>query len=172
MQYCKQQRGKDMRTEQDVVIERCVAPIDRLTRLVVGGEIKRLGDVLRPNEELLKVVSAIVPGGWGLLVATKDRVLWVDKGLVSFRADTLEYDRVASVVMHTGLVGGTIKFNMYGYNRMFSFVRPNSEVFPFGNLVLDMVDKARQVAEAEGEQEPDAAPAAPVETGRIEGSSG
>ena len=131
-----------MRNQQDMAIERCVGTIDHLTRLVVGGEIRRLPDVLQPGEELLKVVSAIVPGGWGLLVATGDRVLWVDEGLVSFRADTLEYNRITSVLMHAGLVGGTILFNMYGHNRLFSFVRPNSEVFPFGNLVLEMLEQA------------------------------
>ena len=139
-----------MRNQRDMAIERCVGSIDRLTRLVVGGEIKRLPDVLRPGEELLQVVSAIVPGGWGLLVATGDRVLWVDKGLVSFRADTMEYNRITSVVMHTGLVGGTIQFNMYGHNRLFSFVRPKSEVFPFGNLVLEMLEQAGEGGEEIG----------------------
>ena len=135
--------------QQDMAIERCVAPIDRLTRLVVGGEIKRLSQVLREKEEPLKVVSAIVPGGWGLLVATSERVMWVDKGLVSFRADTIEYNRITSVIMHTGLVGGTIQFNMYGHDRIYSFVRPKSDVFLFGNLVLDIVKRAGRQGERE-----------------------
>lgn len=131
-----------MRTQQQTAVERCTARIGRLSRLVVGGEIKRLPVVLRTEEEPLKVVSAIVPGGWGLLVATNERVLWVDKGLISFRADTLDYGRITSAVMHTGLVGGTIRIDLYGHSRTFSFVRPNDEVFPFGNLVLEMAEQA------------------------------
>lgn len=138
-----------MRTQQQTAVQRRTARIDRLSRLMVGSEIGRLPEVLRPDEDLLKVVSAIVPGGWGLLVATSERILWVDKGLISFRADTLDYGRITSVVAATGLVSGTIRIDMYGHSRIFSFVRPKDEAFPFGNLVLDKVEEAaRRVIEA------------------------
>ena len=129
------------------MVERRTARIDRLTRLMVGSEIGRLPEALRPDEDLLKVVSAIVPGGWGLLAATSERILWVDKGLISFRADTLDYGRITSVVTSTGLVSGTIRIDMYGHSRIFSFVRPKDEAFPFGNLVLDKVEEAARRAE-------------------------
>ena len=128
--------------DRRTALDRCIRGIGRLTaRVAVPGEVKRLPETLETDEIPLMAAAAVVPGGVGLLVATDKRLLWVDKGWVSFRVDSIDYERISMVTAGTGLVGGEIIVQMYDHQVIFSFIW-NRLVFPLGNLIRARRDSA------------------------------
>ena len=82
-------------------------------------------------------VAALVQGpSFGILMATDTRLVWLDKGLLTFSKDIMNYERISSINMSTGIIGGSIEINMYDHVRVFSFIM-NPQVFPMGNLIRE-----------------------------------
>lgn len=76
--------------------------------IVNSREIKELPNILWEDENIEKVVSGFYDKGWGVLVASNKRIIFVDKGLFGIKVEDFPYDKVTSIQYETGMVWGKI----------------------------------------------------------------
>ena len=77
-------------------------------------EIKELPSVLWDGELPMHVVDGRYNDGFGILVATDRRLVFVDKGLFSLKVEDFPYDRILSVEAKTGMVMGQLTVHTAG----------------------------------------------------------
>ena len=133
--------------DQRESVDRAARGIGRLTRATaVRTELHRLPTLMREGEVLEVVVSGIHGLGWGILVATNQRVLSVDKGIVTFRVEDIGYDSIKAVNAKTGIVGGEVELRYYETWRLTNFI-PNPDVHRIAEAIRERVREAREVLE-------------------------
>ena len=124
-------------------VQRAARGIGKLTRMIpVRTELTRLPSVLMEGEIPDAVVSGIQGLGWGLLVATNRRLMWVDKGLVTFRVEEIRSDSISAVNAKTGIVGGEVEVRYYESWRIINFI-PNADVHRIANAIMARVEEAK-----------------------------
>ena len=125
-------------------VERAARGIGKLTRMVaVRTELARLPSLLLGDEVPNVVVSGIQGYGWGLLVATNKRVMWVDKGIVTFRVEDIAYDTISTVNAKTGIVGGEVELRYYESWRVINYI-PNPDVHRIANAIRERMQEAQR----------------------------
>lgn len=86
-------------------------------RLGVRKELKRLGDHLEHNEELVTMASGTFEDGNGLLVVTDRRLLWTEQGAFKNKLEEIPFDRVATISTEKKMMSGTLKLAVSGGGR-------------------------------------------------------
>ena len=122
-------------TDMREAVDRAARGIGKLTRLVaVRTELARLPALMLEDEVPDVVVSGIQGYGWGLLVATNKRVMWVDKGIVTYRVEDIAYDTITTVNAKTGIVGGEVELRYYESWRITNYI-PNPDVHRIADAI-------------------------------------
>ncbi len=92
-----------------------------LNALPMGGmfvgrrEVKELPSLLHDSEEIVDLVQGFLGSGNGVLVATRRRLLFVDKGLIyGLRVEDFPYDKMSSIEYSTGIIFGEITIHASG----------------------------------------------------------
>ena len=122
-------------TDMREAVDRAARGIGKLTRLVaVRTELARLPALMLEDEVPDVVVSGIQGYGWGLLVATNKRVMWVNKGIVTYRVEDIAYDTITTVNAKTGIVGGEVELRYYESWRITNYI-PNPDVHRIADAI-------------------------------------
>ncbi len=78
-------------------------------------EIRELPEILHSDEVIENIVAGSYKGGFGVLVATDKRLVFVDKGMLwGSKVEDFPYDRINSIQYETGMLMGTIKIHASG----------------------------------------------------------
>jgi len=86
--------------------------IDNVSQFFGRKEIKELPNILATSETIDNLVSGIYNGGFGLLVSTNRRLIFIDKGLVyGLKVEDFPLDKITSIQYETGLMFGEIKIH-------------------------------------------------------------
>ena len=84
--------------------------LDSASKLLGVKEIKQLPSILWEDEVVEKLVQGIYGSGYGILVATNKRLIFVDKGWIyGLRVEDFPYDKITSIQYETGVFYGEIK---------------------------------------------------------------
>lgn len=59
--------------------------------------IRQLPNILNSNEEIERVVTGFYEGGHAVLIATNQRIILLDKKIMSFRVEEVHYEMVSEV---------------------------------------------------------------------------
>jgi hypothetical protein len=111
-----------------------IGHIDGATKVMGRKEIKELPQILWEDEKLEKIVQGRYESGFGVLVATNKRLLFVDKGIMKLRVEDFPYDKVSSIQYKTGLLMGTITIFASGNRAEIKDVEKN-QARAFGDYV-------------------------------------
>ncbi|MBC7100921.1 MAG: PH domain-containing protein [Methanobacteriales archaeon] len=89
-------------------------------------DIRALPEILRDDEKVERMATGFYEGGTGVIVATDQRILFVDKGrLFGLRVEEFPYDAITSVRYKKGLFTGSIKIYSGGNEAKIENVLPN-----------------------------------------------
>jgi Bacterial PH domain/Short C-terminal domain len=97
-------------------------------------EINELPKILWVDEDVEKAVSGVYESGYGLLVATNKRLIFVDKGFSSLRVEDFPYDKITSIHYKTGRFFGDITIFVSGNKATMKNI-PKGEVGSFTEYV-------------------------------------
>ncbi|MBI4100954.1 PH domain-containing protein [Candidatus Microgenomates bacterium] len=85
------------------------------TRRMLGrGEIQELPRILGADETIEKAVEGVYGGGFGLLVATNKRLLFIDKKPMECKVEEVPYSPMMNARYDSGLVFGKITIDSAG----------------------------------------------------------
>lgn len=116
----------------DEIIEE-IKSIDTVKNVHNKREVKELPNILWENEHIEHIAPGFYSGGWGIVVATNERLLIIDKGITgSLKVEDFPYSKINSIQFKTGMLMGEI------------------EIFSSGNKAkIDNIDKklVRNLAE-------------------------
>lgn len=86
--------------------------IDNVSQFLGRKEIKELPNILASSEMIDNIVQGIYNGGFGLLVSTNRRLIFIDKGLLyGLKVEDFPLDKITSIQYETGLMFGEIKIH-------------------------------------------------------------
>jgi len=78
-------------------------------------EVSELPNILWENEHIEKISSGRYEGGFGIAVATNQRLLFIDKGMTgSLKVEDFSYDKINSIQFKTGMVMGEVEIYSSG----------------------------------------------------------
>jgi hypothetical protein len=109
--------------EVDAMLKHIGSPIRYWGR----SEVKELCNVLMPGEQIKHCINGRYEGGFGMLCASDQRILLIDKKPLYLTLEDIRYDMVAEVDFHIRLLDSTMsivtptkKFGFLGFrqNRM------------------------------------------------------
>ena len=100
------------------------------------------------------LVTGFYSGGNGMLVATNRRLIFLDKGLISFKMEDFSYDKITSIESKTGIVMGQLIIYGSGNKEEIKNV-PKDMTRPFADFLRNKLATAK----AEIEQPPKESPA-------------
>ena len=115
---------------KQAAIDDALNRISGIGQFLSKREIKELPSVLWDGELPLHVVDGRYNGGFGILVATDRRLVFVDKGLFSLKVEDFPYDRISSIEARTGMVMGQMTIYAAGNKEEIQHVpeRPSASV--------------------------------------------
>ena len=86
-----------------------VSNLSGAAKFLASKELKALPGILWHDENVEMIVQGLYGKGFGILVATNKRVIFVDKGLLfGLRVEDFPYDKISSIQYETGLIYGTM----------------------------------------------------------------
>lgn len=90
-------------------------------------EIAELPAIIPPDDELIGLVQGVYNGGQGILVATNNRLIFVDKGfLYGLKVEDFGLDKISSIQYETGMIFADIKIMASGNTAKISNVEKTS----------------------------------------------
>lgn len=93
---------------KQAAIDDALNKISGAGKFLTKREIKELPSVLWDGELPMHLVDGRYNKGYGILVATDRRLVFMDKGLFSLKVEDFPYDRILSVEAKTGMVMGQL----------------------------------------------------------------
>lgn len=97
--------------------------LDGGSKALAFREIKYLPQALAADEDVQAAIQGYYENRNGLLVATKRRLLFVDRGLISgVRVEEFPYKSISSVKYETGMMFGTIRVFVSGNTAEISYL--------------------------------------------------
>jgi hypothetical protein len=86
--------------------------IDNASQFFGRKEIKELPSILAPSEKIDNLIQGVYSGGFGILVSTNRRLIFIDKGLFyGLKVEDFPLDKITSIQYETGLMFGEIKIH-------------------------------------------------------------
>ena len=115
---------------KESAIEVALRRIDGVNQFLSKKEIKELPRILWEDE----LPEALVTGHYithtGILVATANRVIFIDKGWLTLTVEDFPYDKISSIEYHVGMMAGEIDIYASGNKSEIKWV-PKDQVRPF-----------------------------------------
>ena len=93
---------------KEQAINQALNRIDGIQKFLGRREIKELPSILWEDEVPERVITGTYNNGNGILVATDRRLMFVDKGVFSFKMEDFAYDKITSIESKTGMMFGGI----------------------------------------------------------------
>ena len=76
------------------------------------NEVKELPQILQQDETVLNIIAGVYKNGFGLLIVTQKRLIFIDKGLIyGLVVEDFPLKKITSIQYETGLLTGKIKIN-------------------------------------------------------------
>ena len=111
-------------------IDKHYARFSWLARLMCKLEMKQLNQVINPEDSIEGMVYGMHRGAFALLVATDERLFFIDKRLVTMRVDEFQFQHIESMQYDFGVAYGMIKVTTA--NKFFDLkLVPNRMLKPF-----------------------------------------
>lgn len=119
-------------------IEEQLKKIDSKRRLGVGKELKHLHEVINEGENILGHTRGFYDGNTWLICVTNRRLLFLDKGMLSFgmKSTEIPLDSVGSVNYETKMMGGNITITAAGMDKHIGKMR-KQDVKDVANLISE-----------------------------------
>lgn len=116
------------------------------------NEIKELPNILADGEEVEKLASGYYKTGYGIIVATSKRIIFIDKGMLyGLRVEDFSYNKITSIEYSTGLLRGAITILASGNKAVIDRVQKEL-VKDFSDYVRSKITSAKTVQQtASGE---------------------
>ena len=112
------------KSEKEFAIEKSIQKLSILdTRCLSKGEIKELPAILWEDELPSAMVSGRYHNGYGVLVATDRRLIFIDKGLVGLTIEDFYFEDISSVETHEGWLTGHIRIFARGNKEIIEDIR-------------------------------------------------
>lgn len=102
------------------------------------GEVKCLPKILHYDESIKAFIYGSHVSGFGLMVATDKRLIFLNKMLIDLTVDDVPYGVLQGVEYGTGLRYGSVKVFMPAKNFEFTYVK-KAYVLPFVNYVQQRI---------------------------------
>jgi hypothetical protein len=128
---------------QSTALESALENLDSVSKgLLVKREIKELPNILREEELPEKLAAGRYNNGYGILVATGSRVIFIDKGMLgALKIEDFSYDRISSIESSTGMLMGEITIYVSGNKAKLESI-PNDQLSLFADFVRSRISKA------------------------------
>ena len=110
-----------MQGTKDEALNLVLQKIDNVDKWINRWEIKELPSILWENEFPEKLITGRYNNGWGILVATNRRLIFIDKGMLSLKVEDFSYDKIASIESKTGVVFGSLTIYASGNKEKFEY---------------------------------------------------
>lgn len=108
-------------------------------KMLPSAEMKGLPEILRESEKIKGIARGLYKSRTGILVATNERVIFFDKGLIwGSRVEEFRYEKITSVEYATGLIGGDITIYAAGNATKIDMV-PILYCKPFAEAVREII---------------------------------
>ena len=139
-------------TDDNVISEEKASAIDRALRglsimeatYLSRGEISELPSILWEDELPEAVVSGYYHNGYGLLVATDRRLVFIDKGFRGLTVEDFYFEDISSIETHQGWMSGSVNIYARGNKEYIENV-PNHLVRPFADFLRNKLALAKQL---------------------------
>ncbi len=83
-------------------------------------EVRELGNVLMPEEEIAQATNGYYEGGFAMLCVTNYRVLLIDRKPMLLTIEDIRYDMVSEVDYNNRLLGATVRIFTPTHNLLFN----------------------------------------------------
>ena len=115
-----------------------------LSKATAKRDVLALPEILADDEAVVRIIEGFYEGGWGVLVATDRRMVFVDKALLGGRVkvEDFPYDRITSIQYDTGFVYGGLTIHAAG-NRAEIANLPKDRCRDFAESIRRRIDEAR-----------------------------
>ena len=127
----------------DNALNHALSAITGVARLMTMGESSKIRDYLEEGEVPAHATSGMRKLGYGLLLATDRRVIWLDTSLLTTRVESLTYTNITHVEMTRGMVYGNIILHAV-YSPLYVTLVPRDTLMPFFQHVARMSEAARK----------------------------
>ena len=131
-----------MTTTKEKAIEDALRKIDGINKLLGRREIKELPAILWENELPEMITTGLYSGGNGLLVATNQRLIFINKGLMSFKMEDFDYDKITTIEVKTGMLLGGLTIYASGNKEEIKNV-PKELTRPFADFLRAKLTAAK-----------------------------
>ena len=129
--------------QKAAAIDSALRRIDGINKFLGRREIKELPSILWEDELPEMLVTGIYNNGNGILVATNRRLVFVNKGLMSFKMEDFSYDKITSIESKTGMLLGQITIYASGNKEEIKNV-PKDLTRPFADFLRARLSGVRQ----------------------------
>lgn len=115
--------------------------LDNISSFLARKEVNELPNVLFAHEVVLAIMQGTYENRTGILVATQERVVFIDKGILyGLKVEDFPYDKISSIQFETGLIFGEIIIMASGNKARIKDVTKN-RVKPFADLVRTRISE-------------------------------
>jgi len=120
--------------------------LDSVSKLFGRRELKVLHKVLWDDETILKIIQGLYNNGFGILVATNRRLVFVDKRILwGVRVEDFPYDKITSIQYETGILFGTVTIFASGNKAVITLVH-KTQASAFADSVRAYIAEAGRPA--------------------------
>ena len=137
----------DNQEAKKAAIDRALLRIDGVQSFLTKREFDELPSILWEDELPRQVITGRYNNGTGILVATDQRLVFVDKGIMSLKVEDFPYDRISSVESKRGMIMGGVTIYAAGNKEEISQV-PKDQVGPFVDWLRVKIREPKQAAPA------------------------
>lgn len=103
-------------------------------RILAKPEVRHLPKIIDPNERIEAFLHGTHTSGFGFLIATDRRLLFIDKKFVDLQVDDIPYDQLSGIEYESGVVFGKVTVFAKAKNFQFRWVRKDF-IAPFVRVV-------------------------------------
>lgn len=118
------------------------------------GEIKALPSILWEDELPEKIIQGRYNTGFGALIATNKRLIFVNKGILSLRVEDFSYDKITTIQYSKGMFSGSMEILASGNMAIISEIKKD-QVGPFAEYVRAKITKTLTRESATGSLQSD-----------------
>ena len=128
-------------SDKATAIDQALRRIGGINRFLRRREINELPSVLWEDELPEMVVTGLYNDSKGILVATNQRLLFLDKGFMSFKMEDFSYDKITSIESKTGMLEGEITIYASGNKEEIKSI-PKDLTRPFADFLGAKVSRS------------------------------
>lgn len=101
-------------------------------------EIEELQNIMQENEKIKDLVTTTLNGKRGLLIATNNRLFFIEKNALSSKFDEFSFDRIDWITLQNYKIGNDITISIDGNILKFEYI-PQQELTQFVENLKNMI---------------------------------